>query len=103
MNWLCLPMLLGLIVVAGCGKGGNPKPQDDLNTVANKVMDAQTAFRLAGAEARSRGWDKVVLQKVEETDTKWDIFITMEPAMPGGHAIVRVSKDGKKVDFQGGM
>jgi len=100
-----LSILAAVIAVAGCRKCHDLTSAGTLNTkaVTNKVANAETAIRLAGAEARSRGWTKVTLGKVDETDIGWDVYIFNEPPMPGGHAIVRVSKDGNKVEFQGGM
>ena len=62
-------------------------------------MNQTQAIALAKAEACKKGWKDLEVESASQEDGIWRVTIWRLPKVPGGHATVEVSKDGKIVGF----
>lgn len=57
--------------------------------------DKAQAVAAAKEEMRQRGWTELELQDARFDNGCWRILLWRLPKVPGGHATVEVSRDGK--------
>jgi hypothetical protein len=96
---------LALAVVCGMSGGCGSGDTNDTTTKSPEMtakITQQQAEAIAKGEAAKRGWKDLTIQHVRQEGDIWVISLERIPAMPGGHAVVKVSNEGKVVGFMPG-
>jgi len=66
------------------------------------LSNQEKAVAVAEREVVGRGWKHFKVRDIKKSAEKWIIAIQELPAIPGGHAVIEVSTEGKVIAFYPG-
>ncbi|MEO5802787.1 MAG: hypothetical protein ABIR24_04595 [Verrucomicrobiota bacterium] len=95
-NWLISMVLVAICATnVGCrADNDKPKPPDKAAKTTQQQVEA-----IAKNEVARRGWKDATVQDVRLEGNLWTISLIQIPAMPGGHAVIKVSDEGTVISF----
>lgn len=88
--WLQLFVIV-LAFTNGCASTKSPTGEPEIGR--------EQAIELAKREALRRGWKDFEVRRAELESGWWRVWLEAVPSVPGGHATVEISKDGKQVRY----
>lgn len=103
MKICLLSLVLAAVCAAGsgCGSGNTDNEKARSPEIIAKITQ-QEAEAIAKKEVARLGWKGATIQRVQFEKEIWVISLERMPAMPGGHAVIKVSKNGNLVGFTPG-
>ena len=85
----------GPVFVTGCHSSTTRKSE----TTSQAKLTKDEVLAIARKEVERRGWQNFEADKASFESGRWTVLVWRIPKVPGGHALIYISDDGKVLEF----